>query len=117
MADVLQATPHVLAWMDHIAELGHGRMSQLSATEAIAVSASSEGAKAINDDYFQNDHGITLGNQVSICAESFGAEPTVGQLVAATRTRYTLRREDPRAGVVHVHFPRVGYALRQELAA
>ncbi|HSH90017.1 MAG TPA: glutathione S-transferase family protein, partial [Ramlibacter sp.] len=39
-------------------------------------------------------------------------EPTQGVLMAATRTHYTLRREDPRAGVVHVHFPRIGYVLR-----
>ena len=26
--------------------------------------------------------------------------------------RYTLRRQDPRAGTVHVHFPRIGYVLR-----
>ena len=25
---------------------------------------------------------------------------------------YTLRRTDPRAGTVHVHFPRIGYALK-----
>jgi glutathione S-transferase len=33
-------------------------------------------------------------------------------LLAASRTRYSLRREDPRAGVVQVHFPRIGYVLR-----
>ncbi|HWP12886.1 MAG TPA: glutathione S-transferase family protein, partial [Ramlibacter sp.] len=35
----------------------------------------------------------------------------------ATRTHYTLQREDPRAGNVHVHFPRIGYALRKAVAA
>jgi glutathione S-transferase len=42
----------------------------------------------------------------------FGQEATEGELVAATRTRYTLRRTDARAGTVHVHFPRIGYVLR-----
>ena len=65
-----------------------------------------------DDDYFQDDHGIALGSRVSISAESFGSESTVGELVAATRTRYTLRRVDPRAGVVQVHFPRIGYVLK-----
>jgi glutathione S-transferase len=50
---------------------------------------------------------------VAIAAESFGTEPTEGTLVAATRTRYTLARTDPRAGAVHVHFPRIGYVLRK----
>lgn len=114
MAGIFQATPVVLAWMDRLAVLGHGQMSRLTAADAIAVCAGSSFATVFGDDYFQDDHGIALGSRVSISAESFGSEPTVGELVAATRTRYTLRRVDPRAGVVQVHFPRIGYALKQE---
>jgi hypothetical protein len=44
-------------------------------------------------------------------------EPTEGELLAATRMHYTLRRTDPRAGTVHVHFPRIGYVLRRAEAA
>ena len=62
---------------------------------------------------FQDDHGIALGTQVTVAAESFGPETTQGELVAATRMHYTLRREDTRAGTVHVHFPRIGYVLRK----
>jgi glutathione S-transferase len=47
-----------------------------------------------------------------ITAESFGLEPTAGELVAATRTRYTIRRHDERAGTVQVHFPMVGFILK-----
>ena len=115
MAGVLQATPVVLGWLDRMAALGHGQMSCLTAAEAIAVCAGAPVAAAVNDDYFQDDHGIALGSRVSVSAENFGAEPTVGELVAATRTRYTLRRQDERAGVVQVHFPRIGYALKQEV--
>ncbi|MDD2919427.1 glutathione S-transferase family protein [Rhodoferax sp.] len=117
MAGILQATPQVLPWLDRMAALGHGQMSRLSAADAIAVCAGAGAAWRQTDDHFQDDHGIVLGSRVSISAESFGAEPTVGELVAATRTRYTLRRVDPSAGVVRVHFPRVGYALKQELTA
>jgi len=117
MAGILQATPAVLAWMDRIAALDHGQMGKLSATEAIAVCAGSTRATAQNDEYFQDDHGIALGSLVSISAESFGAEPTLGELVAATRTRYTLRRVDARAGQVQVHFPRIGYALKRQEAS
>ena len=45
-------------------------------------------------------------------AESYSPEPTEGELVAATRTRYTLRRVDERAGQVHMHFPRIGFTLK-----
>ena len=60
-----------------------------------------------------DEHGIALGSQVHIAAESFGTEVTEGELIAATRTRYTLRRSDDRTGTVNVHFPRMGFTLKK----
>ena len=71
------------------------------------------GANLLLDSAFQDDHGIALGSRVSLTAESFGPEATEGELIAATRTHYTLRRTDPRVGTVHVHFPRIGYVLKK----
>jgi glutathione S-transferase len=113
MAGILDATPGVLRWMDRMETLGHGKLEKFSATEAIAVCSASTRAKAqLDDKSFQDEHGIPLGSRVTVAAETFGQEPTEGELVAATRTRYTLRRVDERAGTVHVHFPRIGYVLR-----
>ncbi len=67
----------------------------------------------VPSEVFQDDHGIALGSAVVIAADNFGLEPTEGELIAATRTRYTLRRTDERAGTVHVHFPRVGFTLKK----
>ena len=61
----------------------------------------------------QDDHDIALGSNVAITAESFGLEPTVGRLVAATRTRYSLSREDAQLGQVHIHFPRMGFLMKK----
>ena len=113
LAGILDATPGVLAWMDRMAALGHGQMERYSAIEAIAVCAAGTGARALNDTAFEDDHGIAPGSRVTVAAESFGAETTEGDLIAATRTRYTLRRTDERAGTVQVHFPRIGYVLRK----
>ena len=112
MAGILEATPQVLRWMDRMAALGHGSSQELSATDAIALCAASTRATAHIDETFQDEHGIPLGSQVTIAAETFGPEATEGELVAATRTRYTLKRVDARAGTVHVHFPRIGYVLK-----
>jgi len=116
MASILHSAPGVLAWMDRMAAFGHGETSRLGATDAIAACSLAERAGSQNDSEFQDDHGIPLGSQVSITAESFGSEPTQGELVEATRHHYTLRRQDPRAGVVRVHFPRIGYVLKQEVS-
>jgi glutathione S-transferase len=111
MADILDATPQVLAWMDRMAAIGHGNSSKMTAEAAIEIARSSSPA-ALQDEIFQDEHGIALGSQAVIAAESFGLEPTAGELIAATRTRYTLRRSDARAGSVHVHFPRIGFVLK-----
>src|SRR5450759_1154501 len=111
LAGIFDATPSLSAWMGRIAAFGQGSMVQSDAPAAIAVAAQSTPA-GVDKDVFQDDHGIPLGSKVTITAESFGLEPTEGELVAATRTRYTLRRSDARAGTVHVHFPRIGFQLR-----
>ena len=112
MAGILQLTPAVLDWMDRMSGIGHGTMEQYDAERAIALAAASTPHTLLSDSTFQDDHGIPLGSKVTIAAESFGPEPTEGELITASRTHYTLRRTDPRAGTVHVHFPRIGYTLR-----
>ena len=111
LAGIFDATPSLAAWMGRMAAFGQGSMEKSDAQAAIAVAAQSKPA-GVEKDVFQDDHGIALGSKVTITAESFGLEPTEGELVAATRTRYTLRRSDARAGTVHVHFPRIGFQLR-----
>ena len=112
MAGILDATPGVLAWMDRMAAFGHGHLAKLSSTEAIAIAAAAEPAP-LPDEAFQDEHGIPLGSRVTVAAESFGQEPTEGILRAASRTHYTLERSDERAGRLHVHFPRIGFVLRE----
>ena len=111
LADVLDATPAVLKWMDCMSSLGHGQFEKFSAAEAVAVAAAATPAP-LHDDIFQDDHGIPLGSLVRINGDSFGPEITEGELIAATRMHFTLRRTDERAGTVHVHFPRIGYQLK-----
>ncbi|MGE4243051.1 glutathione S-transferase family protein [Ramlibacter sp.] len=117
MADILNATPSVGEWLQRMMSLGHGTMAQFDSAGAIAAAKAAEpqppGANYLVDSAFQDDHGIPLGARVAVGGESFGPEPTEGTLIAATRTHYTLLREDDRTGAVHVHFPRLGYTLRK----
>ena len=111
MAALFEATPAIGAWMERIASAPDTQAGSLDAAQALAVAHAARPA-SVEGLVFQDDHGIALGTRVQIAAESFGTEPSEGELVAATRTHYTIRREDERAGTVHVHFPRVGYVLR-----
>jgi len=112
LAGIFDATPEVKDWMGRVKAIGHGTVGKCSAEEALQTARRGTPA-ALQGDVFQDEHGIALGSQVVVAADTFGLEPTEGELIAATRTRYTLRRTDERAGTVHVHFPRVGFTLKK----
>jgi hypothetical protein len=112
LAGILDATPEVKSWMARMKAIGHGSPGKCSGEEALQ-SARNATPAAVQGEVFQDEHAIALGSPVVIAADNFGLEPTEGELIAATRTRYTLRRSDERAGTVHVHFPRVGFTLKK----
>ena len=115
--DALQAMPAVQRWLERMQAIGHGSSQPLDAAQAIATAAGCEpvpvGQGPLDDTRFQNEHGIALGSQVRVAAQSFGLEPSEGELIAATPMHYSLRRVDARAGTLHVHFPRIGYVLKR----
>lgn len=116
-ANLLQSYPLVRAWVLRMKDLGQSHVENMEPEQAIAVAASSQplamGTGPLAHSEFVDEHGIQLGSRVSITAESFGKEPTFGELVAATDTHFSLRRSDERALCVHVHFPRIGYLLKR----
>ena len=112
LAGIFDATPEVKLWMARMKDIGHGSSSPLRAEQALQVAQSST-PTALAGEVFQDEHGIPLGSRVHIAADNFGLEPTEGELIAATRTRFTLRRTDARAGTVQVHFPRMGFTLKK----
>ncbi len=112
LADILDLTPNVKEWLLRMEKWGHGTHTEISSAQALQIAHDSQ-PEDVSEEPFIDHHGIALGSQVVITAESFGLEPSAGELMAATRTRYTIRRHDPRAGTVHVHFPRVGFILKK----
>jgi glutathione S-transferase len=112
VAHILEIVPAVGEWLDRVAALPGVPSEALSADKALAIAADAS-PLPLAEELFQDDHGIPLGSPVTVAAESFGTEPTAGELVSATRMHITLRRTDPRLGALHVHFPRIGYVLRR----
>ncbi len=112
VAGILDATPLIKDWMARMKAIGHGSSEKMKSDQAIDV-AKNASPVAVSQLAFVDEHGIALGSDVTITADHFGLEPTPGVLVAATKTRLTLRREDERAGTVHVHFPRNGFILKK----
>jgi hypothetical protein len=82
----------------------------LSAADAIAVARAATPATATAPDP-ADPNERQPGDRVSVVHESFGRDPVVGELVASSVDEIAIRREDPRAGTVVVHFPREHYVV------
>jgi len=110
-APLVDAYPHVSAWLGRVLGFGHGASSALSAEDAIAIARAATPA-ALPDEQFVEPNGFTAGQRVQIAATDYGVDPVEGELVFAGAEELILRREDDRAGTVHVHFPRLGFAIK-----
>lgn len=109
VAGILAPFTLLAAWYERVVAFGHGKSSKLSSEEAIAIaSRSSPAACAV-----QPGLGFEAGAAVQVSAMDYASDAVSGELVGLSHESITLRRLDERAGTVHVHFPRIGYALRK----
>jgi len=112
-APLVDDYPEVLAWLQRIQSFGHGAASELSSADALEVARTATPA-ALPDEVFVDPNGFKAGDKVVIAATDYGVDPVEGELVFAGREELILRREDDRAGTVHVHFPRLGFRLGKQ---
>lgn len=102
--------PRVVEWLERIAALGHGKSSELSSGEAIAIAESSNSVLRKDS---SNIPDIAVGDQVEVAPADYGIDPVAGTLALADNTEVVVRRRDERAGEVAVHFPRFCYSVRK----
>lgn len=110
-AVLVDAYPEVAAWLARVLDFGHGSFSEMSAEEAIATARAATPA-ALPEVALADPNGFAVGQQVAISAIDYGVDAVAGELVFSGREELILRRDDPRAGIVHVHFPRLGFAIK-----
>ena len=109
-APLVDDYPEVAAWLARVLGFGHGSLSEMSGEEAIAVAREATPA-ALPDEDFIDANGFQPGQAVRIAAVDYGVDPVEGELLFSGREELILRREDERAGTVHVHFPRLGFRI------
>jgi glutathione S-transferase len=109
-APLVDDYPQVAAWLARVLGFGHGSLSEMSSEDAIAVAREATPADLPNE-AFVDPNGFQPGQAVRIAAVDYGVDPVEGELLFAGREELILRREDERAGVVHVHFPRLGFRI------
>lgn len=107
----LAELPKINAWMDRIEKLGHGKPSDLSSQEALAVAkAATPETRALSD--ANDSFGRKLGMKVQVTPDDIGRDPVVGEIVSLSTEEIVIRRVDPQVGEVAVHFPRAGFVIQ-----
>jgi len=110
--EALEGSRAVCAFMERMAAFGHGESTELSSQSAIELCKSSvprERGPSLPHDH----NGIAIGAQVTVRPGDMGRDPVSGTLVHLAPDEIAIERQDPRAGKVIVHFPRIGYELRE----
>jgi len=113
VADILQPFLHFSAWLDRVLALGHGRPGKMGSEEALAVARAAPSHAQCE---VETGLGFEAGQAVTVAPTDYGQDPVAGTLVGLSRHEVVVRRTDERTGTVHVHFPRSGYQLKQEVA-
>jgi len=111
-APLVDDYPAVSAWYQRVIGFGHGAASELSPADAIEIARQAMPAP-LPDETFTDPNGFNVGDQVSVSAVDYGVDPVEGELVFNGREEIIVRREDERAGTLHVHFPRYGFRIEK----
>jgi glutathione S-transferase len=111
MAAALEPHPLLGAWLDRVLAFGHGQKAKLSSADALAIAAA---ATAHAPTSVEPGLGFSAGTAVTVAATDYGSDPVAGTLVGLSADEVVLRRSDERAGTVHVHFPRLGFQIKEQ---
>ena len=107
-AHALDGYSRIRDWMTRIAAIGHGERTELTPREALRIASGSTPCEMPPED---SSGEFRPGVGVRVATEDFALDPVEGEVVHASRETIAVRREDPEVGVVHVHFPRLGYEV------
>jgi hypothetical protein len=109
---LLEPFPKTRSFVERMTRIGHGKSSEISSGDAIQIAKSSK-PEAVKGAVALETGGIALGDQAQAMPVDSGLDPVKGELLTASTDEIVIRRTDPRAGTVHVHFPRLGYQLNK----
>lgn len=117
IASLLDAYPLVCAWYARVTAFGQGTPTTMTALEAIAASAAAADAQVYAPLNFTAEPGLTKGDAVTVTPADYAYDAVAGTLVGLSRDEVVLARIDERAGLVHVHFPRLGFQIKLQNVA
>ena len=107
---LLETYSKTLAFIERLAAFGHGKPAEITSGKAIEIARKAKPAAIVHAHALETD-GIALGETVQVMPVDYALDPVKGELLHCSANEIALRRSDPRAGTVVVHFPRFGYQI------
>lgn len=101
-------SPNLAAWYDRIDAIGYGSFEEWTGEQAITYARETSPAGGCT---VQNGCGFAANDKVSITTESPDPAAVSGTLIGLNDRQISIKRQDDKAGEVHIHFPRLGQIL------
>ena len=98
------------AWERRMRAIGHGSRSEMSTSAALELAAAATPQTTVAPDP-GDPNGRKPGDRVEVMPDDYGKVKVAGEIVALSSQHIAIRRHDPRAGEVVVHFPRAGFLV------
>jgi glutathione S-transferase len=107
---LLDPFPKTVAFIERMAGIGHGSFTEITSAQAIEIARSAKPAPIAGAQAVETG-GIALGEMVDAMPVDTALDPVRGELLQCSTDEIAVRRTDPRAGTVVVHFPRFGFQV------
>lgn len=111
LAHELAPFEHTRAWMKRMAAFGHGERHPMTPEAALDIAAGATPSSSGPSEPFTEDPRV--GARVRIRADDYGREVVEGELATINAEEIAILRKDQSLGELLVHFPRLGYDLRE----
>jgi glutathione S-transferase len=111
VAVLLEAYPGLLSWYERVHAFGHGESEAMTSAESLDIARRATGHAEAR---VAAGERHAPGAAVTVTPTDYAFDPVAGQLVGLDDEEVVIARVDPRAGHVHVHFPRIGYQVKAQ---
>jgi glutathione S-transferase len=109
---LLQECPAVEAWAVRMDGIGYGHCAPISPDEALVQARLAQPDQSMQDHDKGDPLGLEIGSVIAVSPISdTGEAPIIGELLASSREKITIRHSAAECGMVSLHFPRVGYRM------
>lgn len=107
---MLAGLPAIRTWEQRIRAIGHGASTEISTSAALEIATRAIPLTATLEDP-DDPNGRKPGDLVEVMPDDYGKIGVRGEIVALSSRHIAIRRNDPVAGEVIVHFPRAGFLV------